>query len=129
MLRHVPQGGTATRGQHERRAGRGGRRVPFAAHGATRKRAERGLTRAGLISALVAAGVLGYLIVQSFTLEASTCEVCMSYHGHEMCRKVGASTIGEAREAAITNACAFLSSGVTDSMACQRQKPLSENCE
>jgi hypothetical protein len=87
-----------------------------------------GVSRAGLVSALVAVGILAYLIVQSFQLEAAVCQVCMSYNGREMCREVGGSNEKEAREAAITNACAFLSSGVTDSMACQRTKPKSEGC-
>jgi hypothetical protein len=86
------------------------------------------MSRAGLLGAIVAIGVLAYLVVQSFQLEAAVCEVCVSYHGRDMCRTVGGSTAKEAREAAITNACAFLSSGVTDSMACQRQTPVSESC-
>ena len=86
------------------------------------------MSRAGLAGAIVAIGVLAYLIIQSFQLEAAVCQVCMSYNGREQCREVGGSNEKEAREAAITNACAFLSSGVTDSMACQRQKPKSESC-
>jgi hypothetical protein len=95
---------------------------------AVHSRDDAGMSRAGLVGALVAVAVLVYLVVQSFRLEAAVCEVCMSYHGREMCRTVGGSTADEAREAAVTNACAFLSSGVTDSMACQRQTPLSESC-
>jgi hypothetical protein len=86
------------------------------------------MSRAGLIGALLAAAVLAYVVVQSLWLEAATCEVCMSYRGQSMCRTVGGATIEEARQAAITNACAFLSSGVTDSMACGRATPASENC-
>ena len=95
---------------------------------AVRRENDAGLSRAGLVGALVAVAVLVYLVVQTFQLEAAVCEVCMRYNGREMCRTVGGSTADEAREAAITNACAFLSSGVTDSMACQRQTPLSQNC-
>jgi len=90
---------------------------------------KRGITRAGLLGALLLATVLGYVIVESFNLEAATCEVCMSYNGRSQCRSVSGSTVAEARQAAITNACAFLSSGVTDTMACGRRDPVSEKCQ
>jgi hypothetical protein len=87
------------------------------------------VTRAGVVGALLLAAVLGYVVVESFRLEAATCEVCMSYNGRSQCRSVSGSTTDEARKAAITNACAFLSAGVTDTMACGRQQPVSEKCE
>jgi len=86
------------------------------------------MTRAGIIGTLLLAGVLGYVVFQSMHLEAASCEICMQYNGNSQCRTVGGATIDEARQGAITNACAFLSSGVTDSMACARTKPLSETC-
>jgi hypothetical protein len=50
-----------------------------------------GMSRAGLAGAIVAIGVLAYLIIQSFQLEAAVCQVCMSYNGREQCREVGGS--------------------------------------
>jgi hypothetical protein len=91
--------------------------------------ARAGMSRAGLAGFLLLASVLSYVLVESFMLEATTCEVCMRYRGRDQCRTVGASTVEEARTGAITNACAFLSSGVTDSMACQRETPVSESCK
>jgi hypothetical protein len=72
--------------------------------------------------------VLGFVVLQSFRLESASCEVCMEYNGARQCRTVGGASVDEARQGAITNACAFLSSGVTDSMACQRTLPISEQC-
>jgi hypothetical protein len=86
------------------------------------------MTRIGIIGTLLLAGVVAYVVFQSMHLEASSCEVCMEYNGNRQCRTVGGATIDEARSGAITNACAFLSSGVTDSMACGRTKPISEKC-
>lgn len=86
------------------------------------------MTRIGIIGTFLLLGVLGYVVFQSFRLEAASCEVCIEYNGRSQCRTVGGATIDEARQGAITNACAFLSSGVTDSMACQRTKPISESC-
>jgi hypothetical protein len=53
----------------------------------------------------------------------------MEYNGNSQCRTVAAATVELAREGAITNACAYLSGGVTDSMACHRETPKSEKCE
>lgn len=86
------------------------------------------MTRIGIVGTVLLAAVFGYVVFQSFRLESASCEVCMEYNGQSQCRKVGGATVDEARQGAITNACAFLSSGVTDSMACQRTKPISENC-
>lgn len=52
----------------------------------------------------------------------------MTYGGRSQCRTVSAASEAEAREGAIVNACAFLSGGVTDSMACQRTPATSERC-
>jgi hypothetical protein len=86
------------------------------------------VTRVGVIATLLFAAVAAALLWESLRLEAATCDVCMSYGGREQCRTVGGATVDDARQAAITNACAFLSSGVTDSMACQRTPPKSESC-
>ena len=43
-------------------------------------------------------------------------------------RTVSAETIDEARRAAVTNACAFIASGVTETMACQQLPAVSESC-
>ena len=86
------------------------------------------VTRVGMVATLLRVAVFGVLAWQSMQLEAATCEVCIAYHGNEKCRTVGGATVDEARQAAVINACAFLSSGVTDSMACQRTPPISENC-
>ena len=86
------------------------------------------MTRAGIVGTLILAGVLAYVVFQSMNLEAASCEVCMQYNGNSQCRTVGGPTVDDARQGAITNACAYLSSGVTDSMACQRTKPVSEKC-
>jgi hypothetical protein len=86
------------------------------------------MTRIGIIGTLLLAGVIAYVVYQSMHLEAATCEVCIEYNGNTQCRTVSGPTLDDARSGAITNACAFLSSGVTDSMACGRTKPISENC-
>jgi len=86
------------------------------------------VSRAGLIGLIAFAAVAGFIAYQSFLLPGKTCEVCMSYRGGDQCRTVSAATEDEALQGAIVNACAFISSGVTDSMACHRQEPRSKRC-
>jgi len=82
-----------------------------------------------MIGFLLVAVVVGYVIVTSMSIDAHSCEICMEYQGRSQCRTVSAATVEEARQGAITNACAYISGGITDSMACGRQKPASEKCQ
>ncbi len=51
--------------------------------------------------------------------------VCMSYAGHSACRTVNAKSEAGAIRSATENACADISSGVTDTMRCQQSEPQS----
>jgi hypothetical protein len=72
--------------------------------------------------------VVTFVLVQSFLAGQITCEVCMSHRGRSQCRTVAGADQEEASKAAILNACAYISGGVTDSMACQRAEPTSSKC-
>ncbi len=72
---------------------------------------------------------MAFVVAQSLVAGATTCEVCIEYRGRTQCRKVSAASEEEAITAAMVNACAFVSGGVTDSMACQRTTPTSTICE
>ena len=86
------------------------------------------MSRAGLASLLLFVAIAAFLAYQTLSVASVTCEVCMAYRGQQQCRTVSAANEGEALQGAILNACAFISSGVTDSMACQRGEPLSKKC-
>ena len=73
--------------------------------------------------------VMGFVVYQSFMAGGTTCEVCVEYRGRTQCRTVGGANEEEATTAAMVNACAFISGGVTDSMACQRTMPISRVCK
>ena len=73
--------------------------------------------------------VLGALIVYSSVGQGGVrCEVCLEFHGRDVCRAVDGANERDTRMAATTNACAFLASGVTDSMACERTPPRKAEC-
>jgi hypothetical protein len=87
------------------------------------------MSRAGLVGLVLALSILAYLAAGSMDVSEHRCEVCMSYNGRSQCRTVAGATVELARDGAIQNACAFLSGGVTDSMACHREPPESEKCQ
>jgi hypothetical protein len=92
------------------------------------KPVERGVSRVGIIGFALLVGVVGFVVLSSMQIGATTCEVCMEFQGRSKCRTVGAKTTDEARRGAVDNACAFISGGVTDRMACSREIPVSEKC-
>ena len=73
--------------------------------------------------------VLGALIVYSSLGQGGIrCEVCLEFRGRDVCRAVDGTTEHDTRMAATTNACAFVASGVTESMACERTPPRKAEC-
>jgi hypothetical protein len=74
---------------------------------------------------LVVAAVLAILIYSSLDLASHRVEVCMEWNGRTNCKTASASTREFATRTAITNACAEMVSGVTDTLACERANPVS----
>ena len=79
-------------------------------------------TTTWLAVAFVAA-VLGVIFISTFRQERVSCRVCVSFNGRRDCRTASAVTQQEAVRAAVTNACALLASGVTESIQCENTKP------
>jgi hypothetical protein len=71
---------------------------------------------------------VAFVVSRSFQIAGFRCTVCMSFQDRSVCRSVEAASSSEARASAINNACAFLASGVTDSMACERTAPTQDDC-
>jgi hypothetical protein len=67
--------------------------------------------------------VLAVLVYSSLGLKRYRVEVCMVYNGREACRTAAGATAENAQRTAISNACAQIASGMTDSMACTSQEP------
>ena len=84
--------------------------------------------RTGVIGLLALLALMAWVVWRSFQIGGVRCEVCIEYAGRSQCRSVDGSTRTEALEAATTNVCAFLSNGVTDSMACARTAPTKADC-
>src|ERR1700687_2055973 len=63
---------------------------------------------------------MAFIIYRSLHVAGYRCTLCVSFHGEDTCRTVEGPTEHEARNGAMTNACAYLAAGVTDRMACAR---------
>ena len=87
------------------------------------------IPRAGRAGLVLFGGLAAMLVYGTVQMSEHSCEICVSYKGRDKCRTVAASTVAEARQAAIMNACAFVSAGIRDSMACQRTPITSESCD
>ena len=68
------------------------------------------------------------VVYNSFQVSGVRCDVCITYEGRSQCRTVDGDSRQEALMAATTNVCAFLSNGVTDTMACARTPPTKADC-
>jgi len=69
---------------------------------------------------LFAAAVVGFLVYSTMNVRRNRIrsEVCVTYNGTQACRTAAAGTREQAQRTATENACAQISSGVTDSNQC-----------
>lgn len=74
-----------------------------------------------IITALVL-GLAGLLTYQMFSLAQIECSLCITFKGVKVCRKALGPNEQEAQEEAHRHACAEITSGVTEVVACNRLK-------
>ena len=70
-------------------------------------------------------GVIAFLIYSSLHIAKYRVEVCVAFRGRNECRTASADTQDYALRSAQSNACALLVSGVTDTMQCEHENPVS----
>lgn len=68
---------------------------------------------------------LSLVVYSTFRGPRFRAEVCMAYQGKSACRTVSAKSEQAARRAGSENACAEISSGVTDTIRCEQSEPVS----
>jgi hypothetical protein len=79
----------------------------------------------GLMIALAAIAFIAALFYNSMSYSQFRVEVCMEFAGRTNCRTALGATEELALRTAVDNACATISSGMTDSMACSGKQPQS----
>jgi hypothetical protein len=72
--------------------------------------------------------LVAIIIYSSMGLSQVTCQVCITYRGRTECRAAQGANAEEAQRTATDVACTFLSSGMTDSIACGNTPPSTLMC-
>jgi len=67
--------------------------------------------------------VVGFLVFSTFHQDRVRCQVCVTFQGQRDCRTASATTRPEAIRTAVSNACAQLASGVTETTRCENTPP------
>jgi len=78
-----------------------------------------------LLALIFTALVLGTIVYSSFRPAGARVRVCMNFKGAADCRTASAANRQEALRTAVTNACAQLSGGVTETNQCENTPPTS----
>jgi hypothetical protein len=82
------------------------------------------MKRAGLwITLIFSIAFLAIMFTSTRGLSSHRVEVCVEFQGQSACRTASGATRDEALRTARDNACAQVSSGMTDSIACQNTLP------
>jgi hypothetical protein len=76
-----------------------------------------------LLGIVFMAVVIGFLVYSTMKAPKFRCRVCIVFNGQRDCRTASAETRESAERAAITNACALLAGGVTDTRLCETTRP------
>ena len=102
--------------------------TPHARGDTRRPRGGRRRGRNALVTLAVLLPVMAYVVYSSFQVGDVECEVCITFEGRDACRTVAGKTEEDSRRGAVTNTCAQLASGVTDSLRCERTVPRKASC-
>ena len=75
------------------------------------------------LAVVFAALVLGGVVISTFHQDRVRCQVCVTFKGQRDCRIASATSQDLAVRAAVSNACAQLASGVTETTQCENTQP------
>jgi hypothetical protein len=78
-----------------------------------------------LVGLLIFAALIALIVFSTMNTSKARVEVCMDYKGRTSCRTASGSTKEFALRAATTNACAEITSGVTEVLGCEHTEPTS----
>jgi len=67
--------------------------------------------------------VIAFVVFSTFNQNRVRCRACVTFNGRQDCRTASATTQQEALRTAISNACAQLASGVSESTRCESTQP------
>jgi hypothetical protein len=80
-----------------------------------------------LVGILIFAALIALIAFSTMNMAKARVEVCMDYKGRTSCRTAAGATKEFALRTAITNACAEITSGVTEVLGCEHTEPTATN--
>ncbi len=83
-------------------------------------------TLIGVLILVAFAAAVVYLAMGELSVR---CNVCVAYKGRNVCETAVASSLADAEQQATYSACAQMTGGVTDIVACTNRVPQSVSCE
>jgi hypothetical protein len=86
------------------------------------------MNKTTLIAIVFGLVVLAALIYSSLNLRQVSCEVCMEFNGQTQCSTAAGTSQEEAQRTATDTACAPITGGMTESIACSNTPPKSVTC-
>lgn len=81
------------------------------------------MKRPVLLGVIFLLAVLGVIVYSSMNMSTNRVEACITFKGQLVCRTASGASEEFALRTAISNACAGLASGVTETMACEGAPP------
>jgi len=77
----------------------------------------------GVLVFLLVAGFIALILYSTMAGARHRVRVCMAFNGRTACKTVSAKSEDSAVRSGVSNACADITSGVTEVMACEGSKP------
>jgi hypothetical protein len=84
--------------------------------------------RGTIITVVVIIAFVALLAYNTLSAQKAECTVCVEFNGQRNCATASHSNEADATQSAQTTACGPIASGMTESIACGRVKPISVQC-
>lgn len=81
------------------------------------------MSKTTVVSILFLLAVLGALVYSTLDLQGYSCEVCITFNGRSNCAKASGTSREEAQRTATDTACAPITGGMSETIACSNTPP------
>ncbi len=81
------------------------------------------MSKTTVVSILFLLAVLGALVYSTLDLQGYSCEVCITFNGRQNCARASGTSRQEAQRTATDTACAPITGGMSETIACSNTAP------
>ena len=81
------------------------------------------MSKTTVVSILFLLAVFGALVYSTLDLQGYSCEVCITFNGRTNCAKASGTSREEAQRTATDTACAPITGGMSETIACSNTPP------